>query len=77
LLAAPPHQRDRGLSDAALDAVLAQTLLDKQPTPDDGPLPAVVAFRAIAPGLVALSRAERRLLTEWLDRVLSEGVELD
>lgn len=76
LLAAPAAERDPGLAEAALDAVLAQILTDRPAVAHDGPLAAVVAVRATAPRLAALSASERLLLTEWLDRVLDGGAEM-
>jgi AcrR family transcriptional regulator len=70
LLAVPSDQRDPGLADAMYEAVLKQILTDVPAGPDDGPRAAAVALRAVAPGLDALTDAERRLLVEWLDRVI-------
>jgi AcrR family transcriptional regulator len=73
LLATPPDRRDAGLGDASYQAVLGQILTDAPSLPETGPLAAAVALRASAPGLDMLSDAERRLLTEWLDRVVAES----
>lgn len=70
LLATPPEHRDPGLADAMYEAVLRQILTDPPQPADGGSMAPVVAFRAIAPGLDILSDAERRLLTEWLDRTI-------
>lgn len=70
LLATPPEHRDHGLADAMYEAVLRQILTDPPEHADDGVLATVVAFRAVAPQLDILSGAERRLLAEWLDRVI-------
>ncbi len=73
LLATPPEQRDPGLADAMFEAVLGRLLTD---TPDHtgsgagGTTATAVALRAVAPGLDVLSPAERRLLSEWLDRAI-------
>ncbi|RLV50530.1 TetR/AcrR family transcriptional regulator [Nocardioides mangrovicus] len=76
LLSTPEPERDRGLADAMYEAVLAQVL---DGTPDGvperaeaGPMAATVAFRAIAPELHVLSGSERRLLSDWLDRVVAD-----
>lgn len=72
LLAKPAEQRDPGLAASMYDAVLRHILTE---TPDaaeragEGPMPAVVSLRAVAPELDALTDAEKQLLTEWLDRV--------
>lgn len=73
LLATPTEKRDHGLADAMFGAVLGGLLTD---APDHagsgaaGPTATAVALRAVAPGLDVLSPAERRLLTEWLDRAI-------
>jgi AcrR family transcriptional regulator len=69
LLAAPPDRRDPGLADAMFEAVLGQILTDAADPVDDASL--AVALRAAAPGLQSLTDGERRLLTEWLDRVIA------
>jgi hypothetical protein len=70
ILATPPERRDAGLADAMYEAVLGQILTETPPRSTDGPLSATVAFRAIAPELDVLSRAERQVLVEWLDRAI-------
>ncbi|MBD8608663.1 TetR/AcrR family transcriptional regulator [Aeromicrobium sp. CFBP 8757] len=72
ILATPPEQRDRGLADAMLDAVLGQMLTDEPAAAQDDSVSVAVAMRAMAPQLEALSEAERRLLAEWLDRVVDQ-----
>jgi AcrR family transcriptional regulator len=71
LLATPTDQRDTGLAESMLQAVLGEVLTDAPEHPDGGPYAAAVALRAIAPRLGMLSEAERHLLAEWLDRALS------
>jgi AcrR family transcriptional regulator len=70
LLSAPPEQRDPGLADAMLEAVLRQILTEPPGRAEDGPMATAVAFRAIAPQLDMLRPAERQLLVEWLDRAI-------
>jgi len=70
LLATPPQERDGGLADAMLEAVLHQILTDEPVRADDGPLATTVAFRTVAPDLTALSGSEQQLLGEWLDRAV-------
>jgi AcrR family transcriptional regulator len=70
LLATPPERRDPGLGDSMFEAVLARILVDAPAPTDAGPLATAVAFRAVAPQLDGLSDAERRLMVEWLDRVI-------
>ena len=73
LLATPEPERDPGLAAAAFDAVLARILTDAPDRPPADPTAAAVAFRATTADLDGLSAAERQLLTEWLDRVISAG----
>ncbi|RIX30253.1 TetR/AcrR family transcriptional regulator [Amnibacterium setariae] len=70
LLAHEEGDRDRGLSEAMLDAVLAQILHGGEPAADDPTVAAAVALRAAAPELPGLTAPERQLLAEWLDRVV-------
>jgi AcrR family transcriptional regulator len=72
LLATPPELRDAALADGMFEAVLRQILVDAPGSTGNGPIAAVVAFRAIAPRLGALTEPERQLLTEWLDRVIDK-----
>lgn len=72
LLSTPPDRRDPALVGRMLDAVLAQVL-----EPESAAAPgaqavtaSAVALRAVAPELQVLSEPERRLLVEWLDRVV-------
>jgi AcrR family transcriptional regulator len=73
ILATPPAERDPGLTAAVFQGVLAQILTDAPAAAQSGHLAAVVAFRAVAPDLENLSDPERRLLMEWLDRIISES----
>ena len=71
LLAVAPEQRDTGLADDLLEAVLRQVLADAVPDPggSDTVSPAV-ALRARVEDLTVLSDPERALLVEWLDRAI-------
>jgi AcrR family transcriptional regulator len=72
LLATPPEDRDSGLAESMCDAVLGQIITDP-PAPaaaDGDTIATAVTLRAMAPGLDALTRAERQMLGEWLDRVI-------
>jgi AcrR family transcriptional regulator len=73
LLATPVEQRDLGLGEAMYEAVLAQILTDPPVREPDDTVAAMVAFRAIAPSLTALTDSERQLMTDWLDRALTAG----
>ena len=73
LLATAPAQRDAGLSDRMLAAVLTQVLAPEASVPadeQDAVTAPAVALRALAPQLGVLSDSERGLLVEWLDRVV-------
>ena len=70
MLSTPAEHRDAGLAEAVYQAVLQQLLIDGPEAPDGAPVATAVAFRAVAPVLDVLSDGERRLLTEWLDRVV-------
>ncbi len=71
LLATPPEHHDPDLAQAMYDAVLAQILIDAPALPEGGPMATAVTFRAIAPELTMLSSAERKLLDDWLARIVS------
>ena len=71
LLATPPAERDLAVADDLFDAVLDRILLETPgPAPTADRTAPVVALRALAPELAVLSPGERRLLVEWLDRVV-------
>jgi len=72
LLAAPPVERDLGLVDTMLDAVLAVVLVQAPADPGAGVVPAATLLRARADDLAVLTAAERSLLVEWLDRVAAD-----
>lgn len=71
LLATPPGRRDAGLAESMFEAVLRQILVDGPGGTGNGSIATAVAFRAITPQLEVLTEAERRLLAEWLDRVIA------
>lgn len=69
LLETPPQDRDAGLADSLLDAVLAQIVGPKSAPPDAGSAISIaVQFATIVPDLPGLSIAEQSLLSEWLDK---------
>jgi AcrR family transcriptional regulator len=71
LLATPADERDPGLSETALQGLLAQILTEAPASDARDDLSTAVAFRAVVPQLEQLSSPERRLLVEWLDRIVS------
>jgi AcrR family transcriptional regulator len=75
LLSMPPDERDPGLTDAMYEAVLREILTDAPEVSGSSPIAAAVAVRALAPRLGMLSDAERKLLSEWLDRAI-DGLQL-
>jgi AcrR family transcriptional regulator len=70
ILSTPVEQRDPDLADAMYEAVLGQVLTDAPDQAESELVAKAVALRAIAPELDMLSKAEQRLLTEWLDRAI-------
>lgn len=69
LLSAPPERRP-GLADDLFTAVLGRILADAPDARGGADLAPLVAVRAVSPRLTVLSDAERRLLSEWLDRAI-------
>jgi len=70
LLEMPVDERDAGLSNAARDAVIAAVVTDG-PEPERLSLaPVATTLRALLPGASGLTEGERRLLAEWLDRMV-------
>lgn len=74
LLEKPIADRDLTLADTMFDAATRQLLTDPPAEqPSTGPVAAAVTLRAGTAELDMLSRAERSLLAEWLDRIIREG----
>ena len=71
LLATPPEQRDPGLADAMLEAVLAAILTDSPGSTPTGPAAIAIQFATLIDELPALSDAERVLLGEWVARAIA------
>lgn len=80
LLDSPPDDRDEGLAEAMLEAVLGRILVPgsdsaaavaAQGPPLDGPRSAAIAVAAQLDDLPALTPAERHLLGEWLARAIA------
>ena len=70
LLSTPPDHRDPELAPGMFEAVLGQILTDAPDRAQGSSIATAVAFRAMAPQLGMLSKAERLLLAEWLDRAI-------
>jgi len=71
LLATPEEHRDAGLAEAMWEAVEQQMLQTAPPRTGGGATATLVALRAIAHDVPALSAIERQLLAEWLDRSIA------
>jgi AcrR family transcriptional regulator len=68
LLSMPAAERELGLSDALFEATARSILTDAPALTGDDPTASAVAFRTLVPGLPGLTRTERALMAEWLDR---------
>ncbi|WP_328654149.1 TetR/AcrR family transcriptional regulator [Micromonospora sp. NBC_00330] len=71
LLGMPADQRDLGLGEAMLDAVLTNILTTTPVTPDTTANAVAVTFATVLPDLPGLTDAERALMAEWLHRSLT------
>jgi hypothetical protein len=71
LLSTPPEQRDAGLADAMLEAVLAAILTDSPTARPAGPAAVAIQFATLIDELPALTDAERALLGEWVARTIA------
>jgi len=69
LLSGPVERRDRGLADAAWDAVIRAIAIDLPVLPAGDTAAAAVALRTALPALTTLTAAERALMAEWLDGI--------
>jgi AcrR family transcriptional regulator len=69
LIGIAEEHRDPALSHLSREAVLAAITTDAAPASDDDLVSRAVAMRAALPRSIALTDAERALLTEWLDRI--------
>lgn len=70
LLSTPTDHRDPGLADAMYETLLQQILTDAPGPSGDDIMTAAITLRAVTGELCGLSGAERRLMTEWLDRAI-------
>jgi hypothetical protein len=69
LLATDKDRRDPHLSALAREAVIAAVTTEAATIEASGPAAAAIALRARLPQTTALSKAERQLLAEWLQRI--------
>ena len=70
LLETPEVERDLGLSEAGREAVIAAITIDAPKPERLGLGPVATTLRALLPDAVRLTEGERRLLGEWLDRLV-------
>lgn len=73
LIGTPEADRDPELSATAREAVLAAITTDAAPSASPGPVAAAVTLRAVLPRTDALTKSERALMAEWLDRIANAG----
>ena len=71
LLAMPAEQRNRGLSESAREAALAAITTQTPALDSPSPAAAAIALRAVLPDATTLTRSERQLLAEWLERLVA------
>lgn len=69
LLGMPHGDRDGTLAVKAREAVIAAITTDTPAVAKPGPAAAANALKAMLPDATALTEGERRLLSEWLDRL--------
>ncbi len=72
LLAMPKTDRDMGLAEIARDSILATITTEAPLIKARGPAAAAVALRAVLNDSVSLTRGERTLIAEWLERLANE-----
>lgn len=75
LLAMPEDRRDLSLSENAREAVIAAITTGSPARKSPGPAAAAVALRAVLSEATTLTRAERQLFEEWLDRLAASRQE--
>lgn len=72
-LSLPEDRRDPALLAALRESMVAAVTNQEPAVQDAGPAGAARALRAALPEQTTLSSAERYLLSEWLDRLASDG----
>jgi AcrR family transcriptional regulator len=75
LLAMPEEGRDLSLSENAREAVIAAITTGSPARKSPAPAAAAVALRAVLSEATTLTRAERQLFEEWLDRLVASRQE--
>lgn len=80
LLAMSPEDRDPGLGDAVYDALIRSIITDHAARVDDDAVTnAAITLHSNLPALTGLTKAERTLMAEWLERIITRdgGTDLD
>lgn len=72
-LSLPEDRRDPALLTTLRESMVAAVTNQEPAVQDAGPAGAARALRAAMPDQTVLSGAEQHLLTEWLDRIASDG----
>ncbi|MFE1796522.1 TetR/AcrR family transcriptional regulator [Streptomyces sp. NPDC059517] len=72
-LSLPEERRDPALLSVLRESMVTAVTNEEPAVQDAGPAGAARALRATLPEQSALSGAEQHLLTEWLDRLASDG----
>ncbi|MFG2603322.1 hypothetical protein ACGFT2_07215 [Streptomyces sp. NPDC048514] len=72
-LSLPQERREPALLTSLREAMVAAVTHRHPVVEDPGPAGAARALRAVLPEQTILSDAERRLLTEWLNRLAADG----
>lgn len=72
LLAMPTEDRDPGLGDAVYDAVMRSVFTDHDADPgEDAAYNAAITLHSSLPALTGLTNAERTMMAEWLERIIT------
>ena len=72
LLTMPETHRDLGMAEIARDSILSVIITETPVSRSSGPAAAAVALRAVLNEAASLTRAERIMIAEWLDRLTNE-----
>mgnify|MGYP005820296691 CR=1 FL=1 len=75
LISTPPDERDKGMATAVREAVFSAVVSDpafEGAGDSNRPARRALALKAVLDESSVLTRSERALLTEWLDRLAGE-----
>ena len=73
LLGTPEGERDPSLSETTREAIIAAITTDASGPERLGLAPVATTLRALSQSAGGLTQSERRLLAEWLDRIVRPG----